>query len=134
MLVYYVDLLTTTLSTLAVPVITSHVHVMCSCSRTETPKDPPKWNELDGAVDRRSYLGKYEIHDGVPRWVGYGALLKRHGVFVTFNLYCKIMLYGINLPIIAYRPSKDVFKYHLGVENRCSKGAYSVYTSVTRRF
>ena len=32
--------------------------------------DPPlKFNELDGAynVDRRSYTGKYEVVDGVPR-------------------------------------------------------------------
>ena len=30
-----------------------------------------------------------------------------------------------------YRPSKDVFMYHLGVENRRSNGAYFVYTSNT---
>ena len=35
------------------------------------------------------------------------------------------------IPIIAYRLSKNVFMYHLRVENRRSKGAYCVYTSTT---
>ena len=28
---------------------------------------PIKWHEIDGKVDRRSFEGKYEIVDGVPR-------------------------------------------------------------------
>ena len=51
-------------------------------------------------------------------------LLKRHGPFVAFYLYCKIMLYGINYTYYTYY----VFLYHLGVENRRSKGCLTLFT------
>ena len=47
--------------------------------------------------------------------------LSRHGPFVAFYFYCKTCNTVFIIPIIAYRPSKDVFMYHLEVEN--SKGA-----------
>ena len=39
----------------------------------------------------------------------------------------------IRLLYVIIMLSKDVFMYHLGVENRRRKGAYSVYTSTTKR-
>ena len=36
--------------------------------RKPTPTSP-LFNQLDGKVDRRSYVGTYEIIDGVPRCV-----------------------------------------------------------------
>ena len=50
-------------------------------------------------------------------------VLKRHGPFVAFNFYCKIMLYGINYTYYSVKTAKYVFMYHLGVENKRSKGA-----------
>ncbi|KAI0241034.1 ADP-ribose pyrophosphatase, mitochondrial [Lamellibrachia satsuma] len=35
--------------------------------KTETPATPPKWNALDGNIDRRSHMGEYKIVKGVPR-------------------------------------------------------------------
>ncbi|XP_064391626.1 ADP-ribose pyrophosphatase, mitochondrial-like [Halichondria panicea] len=35
--------------------------------RKVTPDTPPKYNELDGNVDRKSYSGTYEIVNGLPR-------------------------------------------------------------------
>ena len=35
--------------------------------RSEKVDCPPKYNEIDGKVDRRSFNGKYEVVDGVPR-------------------------------------------------------------------
>ena len=74
-----------------------------------------------------------------PRTLGYlfanNFFLKRHGPFMAFKFYCKIMLCGINYTNynrpIAYRPSKDAFMYHLRVENSRSKGTYSVYLLTT---
>ena len=38
--------------------------------RKTKPDGPPKYNEIDGKVDRRSFCGKYTIEDnGVPRYV-----------------------------------------------------------------
>ena len=49
----------------------------------------------------------------------YLSVLKRHGLFLAFYFYCKIMLYGINY---TYYSVKTV-NICLGVENRRSKGA-----------
>ena len=39
------------------------------CHRKTKPDVPPKYNEVDGKVDRRSFSGKYSIEDnGVPRY------------------------------------------------------------------
>ena len=35
--------------------------------RSEKVDPPPKYNEIDGKVDRRSFNGKYEVVGGVPR-------------------------------------------------------------------
>jgi len=38
------------------------------CYRKTKPDVPPKYNEIDGKVDRQSFCGKYTIEDnGVPR-------------------------------------------------------------------
>lgn len=31
------------------------------------PSSPPRYNEVDGDVDRRSFMGKYEVIDNDPR-------------------------------------------------------------------
>ena len=48
------------------------------------------------------------------------AVLNRHGPFVAFYFYCKIMLYGIDYTCYSIK----TVKICLGVENRRSKGAY----------
>ena len=35
--------------------------------RKDVPKAPPKYNELDGNVNRRSHEGVYQLIEGVPR-------------------------------------------------------------------
>ena len=50
-----------------VSILSWFVLVCLHMHRKVTPETPPKYNELDGKVDRRSHLGKYELVDGLPR-------------------------------------------------------------------
>ena len=59
-------------------------------------------------------------------------MLKRHGPFVAFYFYCKIMLYGINYTYYSIKTIKIFFMYHLGVENRRSKGCLTLFTHQPR--
>ena len=53
-------------------------------------------------------------------------ILKRHGPFVAFYFYCKIMSYSINYTY--YSNIKICFHVPFGVENRRSKGCLTLFT------
>ena len=44
-----------------------HASLYISKCRKDAPATPPKYNELDGNVNRKSYEGFYQLIDGVPR-------------------------------------------------------------------
>ena len=51
-------------------IVRLHSYMQLNFYRKTKPDVPPKYNEIDGKVDRRSFCGKYTIEDnGVPRYV-----------------------------------------------------------------
>ena len=44
-----------------------HALLYVSKCRKDAPATPPKYNELDGNVNRKSYEGVYQLIDRVPR-------------------------------------------------------------------
>ena len=46
----------------------------------------------------------------IPLGLSPSSKLKRHGPFVAFNIYCKIMLYGINYTYYSVKPVKISFR------------------------
>ena len=44
-----------------------HASLYVSKYRKDAPATPPKYNELDGNVNRKSYEGVYQLIDRVPR-------------------------------------------------------------------
>ena len=63
---------------------------------------PPKWNSIDknfGKVDRRSHAGKYNLVNGIPRYVRVLAYPNRilliHWSSIAFVSFVCVCLYGV---------------------------------------
>ena len=56
-------------------------------------------------------------------WNLYSAMLKRHGPFVAFYFYCKIMLYGINYTYYSVKTVKICLHVPLGLKIDAVRGA-----------